>query len=120
MNEYVEIVNLTGHPIRLGNSSEVLHDMGKARVDSDVETVGTVIVWGTNELPILEFTEKEIVGLPEPHKGTLYVVSGIVAAKAMRNDVVAPGRISRAGNGRVTGCYAFTRPRRGIEDDRRG
>lgn len=112
----MRIVNLTGHDLRLGNSAEQLPGSRhtKARVKSDFDEVWTVHVDGppSDDIPVLMVTEKYIRGLPDPVEGTLYVVSGIVASAAMRDDVVAPGRVERVGGGRVTGCHAFLLPRR--------
>lgn len=109
----MKIVNLTGHPIRLGYSAEKMESDGQARVHGEMREVGGVVIDGPPSaiLPILEVTENKIHGLPKPVKGTIYVVSGIVAAAANRDDVVAPARAQRDNNGRVTACHAFVRPR---------
>ena len=109
----MKLVNLTGHDLRLGNSSTLLRSKGRARVRGDMHEAGTVEISGvpSASLPILEVEERAIEGLPAPQKDTLYIVSGIVASAAKRADVVAPSRVERSGNGRVSACHAFVRPR---------
>lgn len=113
----MQIVNLTGHSLRLGYSAEMLASMGKARVRGDMKEVGRVEIIGPPraELPILLNVEQTIEHLPNPREGVLYVVSGVVASHPLvmlREDVVCPARPERAANGRVTGCHAFMRIRR--------
>ena len=55
----------------------------------------------TREAPVFG----EVVDLPEPQEGTIYVVSMLVAARAVgRNDLVSPGRQLRNEAGQVIGC----------------
>lgn len=111
----MKIVNLTGHPLLLGYSAEELQPDGRgARVHGEMRPISSVLIEGPPEirLPILEVTENKINGLPRPHEGVLYVVSGIVASHAMREDVVAPGRVERGPDGRARRCHAFLTPRR--------
>ena len=55
----------------------------------------------TREAP----TFGEIVDLPEPEEGVIYVVSMLVAARAVgRTDLVSPGRQLRNEAGQVIGC----------------
>lgn len=110
----MRIVNLTGHAIRLGYSAEMLDSEGMARIRNEMTEVGRVVIDGPPpaELPILRLVEGKISGLPDPVEGVLYVVSGLVAGAAARDDVVAPARTERDGGGRVTACHAFAQPRR--------
>ena len=109
-----KIENLTGFPLRLGNSAEILPAKRKAKVRGTMEGVGIVLIGDPQDtrIPLLEVREQQAIGLPPPADGTLYVVSGIVAAFAQRDDVMAPSRVDRKDGGRVTAAHALLRPRR--------
>jgi hypothetical protein len=79
INSYV---NLTPHEIRL-NDGRVFPPAG---VVARVSTSHTP--FDENGVCAVQFGE--IVGLPAPQDGILYIVSGMVAAAAKRNDVVSP------------------------------
>lgn len=106
------LVNLTGHPLTVtsGNKSIRLRSEGRARINSSIREVGDIEIEGLS-IPVLELQEKSIEELPEPEEGVIYIVSGIVATAAQRDDVMAPSRINRdQGTGRVKDCKAFIRP----------
>jgi hypothetical protein len=51
-----------------------------------------------------------VSGLPEPSRGTLYIVSSVVqAALPNRTDLVSPHDIMRDADGVVVGCRALAR-----------
>jgi hypothetical protein len=108
------IVNLTGHPLRLtdGQSIVTIPPVGRVRVVSASRHSGDVEIEGLDRpLPLTKLTASEVVGLPEPADGVIYVVSGMVAAQVPeREDVVAPGRIDRdPATRRVIGCRGFVK-----------
>lgn len=102
-----ELVNLTGQEIYLAGVH--LPSMGHAKVHSHHIEVERIVVAGL-EVPIFEVMEEEIQNLPEPHHGTLYIVSGVVAFAARRADVVSPSKAQRDRQGRVIGAQALSRP----------
>ena len=107
----VKLVNLTGHPLTITDGSKIvtLPSDGRARVDSKKKKARRIIFSGL-EIEIINVYRSEITGLPDPQEGVIYVVSGIVADTADREDVVAPGGLIRDnGNGRVKGCRNFVR-----------
>lgn len=113
MEKNITLVNKTPHPITL-----VLEDGAKITLEpvlptprvssSSVKTASYTITDGegtehviTREAP----TFGEIVDLPEPEEGVIYVVSMLVAARAKgRTDLVSPGRQLRNEAGQVIGC----------------
>lgn len=108
----MRIVNLTGHPLSLvdddGRNATVA-SAARARVSSLQVPDGEWEVGGLS-IPILRIAERTVHELPEPEDGTLYVVSGLVAAVASRRDVVSPIRLVREpGGGRVLGARALLR-----------
>ena len=53
---------------------------------------------------------REIIGLPEPEPGVVYIVAKAVAdAAPHRGDLMSPGRLLRAEDGTVIGCDGLTR-----------
>jgi hypothetical protein len=108
--QYEEIVNLTGHDLTVIDSTGTPHTVkpvGQARVNSGMRPIGVALV-SEAAIPILEISERSVVDLPTSRNGSLYVVSGLVAAKANRPDVVSPSRLVRE-RGVVVGCSAFAR-----------
>lgn len=110
--ENVKLVNKTPHPITL-----VLDDakitlapvLPIPRVSSSSVVTATYTITDGNgieheivrEAPVFG----EVVDLPEPQEGVLYVVSMLVAARASnRTDLVSPGRQLRNEAGQVIGC----------------
>lgn len=110
----MRIVNLTGHGIRLGSSATHLDPVHRARMRAEHVEEDTVLIPGppSCELPIIHTYERYVEHLPEPADDVLYIVSGIVAGFANRDDVVSPGRVERNTNRDVVACHAFVRPHR--------
>lgn len=54
---------------------------------------------------------REIIGLPDPEPGVVFVVAKAVAdaAPTHRGDLMSPGRLLRDADGTVTGCDGLTR-----------
>lgn len=105
-----KIVNLTPHPIKLvselGATVEIASE-GVARVASTQEEVGLVIGFG-GMIPLMRATFGEVTGLPEPVKGTLYIVSALVrSALPGRTDIASPGDLVRDGSGNVVGAKSL-------------
>lgn len=111
----VVIANLTGHDLRLlgANGYKDYGTEGIARVESRMTTAYRAHANGII-IPVLSINEDNVVGLPDPIAGMLYVVSGLVASIADRDDVVAPGRVQRDRHGKVIGARALVRPIRGM------
>lgn len=108
----MRIVNLTGHPIRMGDSRVVLEAEGIIRVETEATEVGDVLFPGPPPvtLPLVQVRHIGVRDMPQPEEDTLYVVSSIVAEFLQRDDVVAPGRVERDSRGYVSACRAFYYP----------
>lgn len=115
MNDETRIVNLTGHPVTAigadGQRVSIRAD-GLLRVYSNVTEDGYVQVNGTR-IPTLTITEQQL-DAPAAEPGVIYIVSGLVAAKADRDDFVVVSRLERDWNRVVTGCRAFARIRKEV------
>lgn len=100
------IINLTPHDITIisaaGNS--VFPATGKvARVAVNSSEIGNVA-----GIPVMKNFYSDVEGLPDPEKGTYYLVSKIVAdAVPDRDDVLIPNDSVRDENGRIIGCRNF-------------
>lgn len=101
-------LNYTPHTLNVvdNNGNAVnLPSVGVARV----ATTDTVRNFGGFTLTTSTFGD--VVGLPAPVDGVVYVVSRLVltALNGSRSDVVAPGVLLRDDNGNVVGCKGFGR-----------
>lgn len=99
----MDIVNLTGHPLVLGSEGNhiTFPSRGRVRVDAryDVTDHVTFTQDGiTVTVPILTTGNGTVFSLPEPTDGTLIVVSGLVAGRVRRRDVVSPARLHKIDN----------------------
>ena len=106
----MRVVNLTGHPVRLEtDSSSILiqSDGQRARLVSRPHMVGEVKIAGLC-IPLYVHDERRILDLPDPEAGTIYIVSGMVADVAQRDDVWAIGR-KNATKGEVESGYTLIR-----------
>lgn len=110
----MRLVNLTGHDLVICGML-VPGTNQRATLDSMMREVKRMSTFNTEfghtDIPLLEVTERGILNLPAPQKDVLYIVSGIVASAAQREDVVAPARMIRDSKGKVTQCRALVRPR---------
>lgn len=107
----MNIVNLTPHTINIinGDKNVAIAPSGNiARVASSTEQVGEVEVAGMI-IPVTVSKFGDVVGLPEPTEGTIFVVSGMVAGQVSREDVFSPGEQVRNDAGQVIGCKTLSR-----------
>lgn len=113
----MRIVNLTGHRLALGDEDGIVGyaSRGRVRVDTKYRTLRHVELANENgtltgvEVPLLELANGDVASLPQPVRGVLYVVSGLVASRVQRDDVVAPVRFSRGADGKVDFARALLR-----------
>ena len=108
----IQFVNLTDHEIRLGDGMLIPRAAKPARVLHGRQHDGSVLLEDSEEvIPIYRFEPSgQIVGLPEPQPGVLYIVSPIVRRELTqrgldRPDVLSPYAIeSRLEKGRSVPC----------------
>lgn len=122
MEKQVTLVNKTPHMINLicedGTKISLEPVLPTPRVSSSsIKTAAYTIIDenGAEHMVIREAPEfGEVVDLPEPQEGVLYIVSMLVAARAQnRTDLVSPGRQIRNEAGQVIGCAGL----QGKEDE---
>jgi len=109
--EYKNIINLTPHTVKVldtdGNLVEIPPSQLVARCSKNKEVVGQVI-FNDRKIDIVKYSYNNIINVPEPQKGTLYLVSAIVKnALPDRADVVAVDRPERGNNREVLFAYGF-------------
>jgi hypothetical protein len=103
------ITNLTPHDIK------IVLPAGDVRVIAKSGTVARVATTRAagpevDGIPTSMTSFGEVEGLPAPKRGTVYVVSGMVAARCSdRDDVFAPGELVRDDAGNVVGCRGLSR-----------
>ena len=116
--EGVKIVNLTPHEVNLmyepinpdGSGSGVYLPLHTFQPSGDVARVSakTVSVGEFYGIPITSTQFGEVEGLPEPKKGTIYIVSSLVAQCVQsRGDVFIPNESVRGSEGRIIGCKSL-------------
>lgn len=101
----MKYVNLTPHAIVLNDGTSIPPSGQVARVSSSYGEF--------NQDKVAEVKFGEPVGLPPAEEGTLFIVSGLVAAAVKRADVVSPatghpGCVRDAG-GRIVSVPGFLR-----------
>lgn len=100
------VVNLTPHPVTVGGRT-IPPSETVARVSVVPAPAGTFAA-----IPLTTQQAGEVVGLPAPIPGVLWVVSGMVRAALAagpdpRLDLVSPGDLVRDVDGRVVGCESL-------------
>lgn len=119
----MKIVNLTPHVLNIvckGTTLSVEPSGKIARLTEKVfETLPALVVttgWGAanyHEVPIVVKGMEQIIDLPQPEDGVVYVASALVAKEAVnagRVDVLCPGTLVRDDKGVVIGCNGLVRP----------
>ena len=99
------IVNMTPHSIKLVTASGTMQyaPVGLARVSQTQTVVGEV-----DGVKLVNVHFGEVVGLPEPVTGTLYIVSAMVReACKSRTDLASPGDLVRDADGNIQGCKSL-------------
>ena len=105
------IVNLTPHDISVLDEDNALiwryeKSDSPARCSVNRHRVGEIGL-----IPLYESEFGKVENLPEPQKGTWFIVSRIVAEamKGIRNDLIIPDDTVRDDEGRIIGCKGFAR-----------
>ena len=107
--------NLTPHALNvkaLDGSTLVLPPSpnGAARVIYDRLPPEQVNIAGHEIAITVAGSPREIIGLPEPEPGVVYIVAKAVAdAAPHRGDLMSPGKLIRDADGKVIGCDGLTR-----------
>lgn len=86
--DVTKVFNLTPHDLTIwfGDEVRIIPKSGKvARIQIQSENAGQVM-----GIPVVLSSDRKIVGLPAPEKGTVYLVSSVVAKSVMRPDVLSP------------------------------
>ena len=110
----MKFVNLTPHTLNVHTPEGVVNI---APLGDDLNTnilVARVVQVSVPAAPVggiptVNTSYGEVTGLPAPVAGTAYIVSGMVASAAPREDVFSPGTLVRDENGRPVGCKGLRR-----------
>lgn len=108
------LINLTPHAVTLfsaeGHQCTIEATGDAARVSESLEALGTVTVSDQRggsgvDFEVVTVVTSNVIGLPNPVSGTLYVVSRMVAEACRdRDDLVFPVDLVRNEDGSVIGC----------------
>ena len=111
----MRIVNLTPHPVNLltGEGTITLPPSGTvARVREEILPDSGIVLDDGVEIPVVRKVFREVVGLPEPSEGTMFIVSLAVAQAAReRDDLLVPDDFVRDKEGRIIGARRLSRLR---------
>lgn len=110
----MKIVNLTPHVLRVETETEgyfiVTPPSGQlARVGVVMSPLTAISVEG-GDVPLARSITGEVVGLPAPEEGVIFVTSLLAAQAARREDVLSPGELIRGEDGQPIGCRGLSRP----------
>ena len=109
----MRIVNLTPHEVKIvdggNNVVAVFPSDGVARASQH-----DVLVDEINSIPVVKTEFGEVLGLPEPTEGIVYIVSRITVEAAQAqgrstDDLLVTSGAVRDSQGRIVGCRAFAR-----------
>ena len=106
-----ELVNLCPHEIRLllEHGEVVVEPTGLARCREEREPVGSLVT-GAGDVPLVRCRYGEVVGLPDPAPGGLYIVSHLAAQHLpQRHDLLVPDHLVRNEVGVVIAAQALAR-----------
>ena len=101
----MKFINLTAHTINEVITGLQIKPSGiVARVAQVTDTVAM-----HNGTPIYSTEFGDLLGLPEPREGIVYIVSAMAlnGVPAHRTDVVSPGNLKRDEAGQPVGCVGF-------------
>ena len=104
----IEVINCTPHDINIILDKEeniVIKASGiVARVATTMNPSGMI-----GNIPLSETRFGEVENLPEPKKGTRYIVSRIIKeACPERHDLLVPGECVRDEEGKIIGCKSLS------------
>ena len=114
----MKLFNLTPHKIVVYASSSatkptvIIEATGVVARVSSMMTEVDHSVGDLLRIPVSRAEFGDVVGLPAPTEGIVYVVSGMVLdavgrAQPDRKDLLAPGELLRAPDGQILGCIGF-------------
>lgn len=104
------IINLTPHDITVlrANGTQITYQANPHRAVARVaQTLQVVGLLDGDDVIAAQTQWGDVVDLPAPDDGTIWLVSALVAQKAWqdgRTDVVCPGSLVRDQSGNVVGC----------------
>jgi len=101
------LINLTPHPVRILNGSEVVLELAKPAEGTTIPRVtsATQVVDSIAGVPVRKVTFGAVEGLPPQKSGVYYLVSAMVRIAAPeRQDLVSPGNLVRSADGQPVGC----------------
>lgn len=112
MTNNVNVVNCTPHDVNLvTESGNVIFPRSGIipRLTEVQNKINSITVNGIG-IDIMKKSFNEPEGLPEPKKGTIYIVSALVAGAIKdRDDLVVPNDTIRDEEGRIIGCRSLAR-----------
>lgn len=108
----MKLINLTPHELNIHAGGDVItvapHDMkNPARVAMETTLAKNIVVDGYT-IPVFYQIPGEVVNLPAPEAGTMFIVAAMVKEAVGRPDVVSPGPLKRNDAGQPIGCEGLS------------
>lgn len=103
----MNVINLCPHAIHLYDGTLVCNYPPSGAVARCEEMTSPVYHLDAT-LPVVNKTYGEIIGLPAPKEGTVYIVSMLIRTLCPgRSDLLSPGDAVRDAEGKIIGCTNF-------------
>ena len=115
----MKLVNLTPDTLNIHSNGQVLEVAPSgivARVKDRVKLKNIIV--GDFTIAVTSTKYSDVIDLPDPVKGTIYVVSALVLQRTAndmvsdwneREDLFSPGELARNAEGVVVGCHGLSR-----------
>lgn len=114
-----EIINLTAEDVHFVsgeyNQNRITFPVSGiiAKVEEIMNEVGKL----NGGIPLYETIYGDVVNLPEPSQGVVFIVSTLVALIAERDDLVVCSNHVYNSNGVIIGCKGFTHTHDGMHEE---
>ncbi len=107
----MKLLNYTPHTLNIHTDDGVMELAPSGEVARVSVQMGAAETLSFNGYIVPTFvpTYGEVTGLPDPVEGVGYIVSGLVASAAKRDDVFSPGELVRDNGGKPIGCKGLKR-----------
>jgi hypothetical protein len=106
----VKFINLTPHTINIfdeGGKEQVLSTPPSGTIARC--TVENIKIDEKKGIPLFKSSFGEVIDLPDPKDGTIYIVSMLIrSALPNRKDLASPGQLLRDEDGRPIGCKGLS------------
>tara|TARA_Y100000389_G_scaffold183090_1_gene200234 strand:- start:1542 stop:1901 length:360 start_codon:yes stop_codon:yes gene_type:complete len=109
-----KFINLTTHTLNV-HTPDGVRTLPPSGTVSRVPTADRSCL-DLDGIPTIISSYGEVTDLPAPEEGVVLIVSGMVASRSPRRDVVSPGPLVRDDKGKPIGCRGLRRSKVTLAD----